>query len=192
MNLLQYVCRIEGKKHIPRKVPAPTYLSAFEYAGTLTCSWKSFVILNHFSSKSLFMSSPKRLRVEGTASRSGAPGKSEEGRTVWALPGALSTPPDQPVLSCIIWHFEKQECKLLKSSQGQMLSWYKAASLPQVQLSYRCLHWLRIWLLLFNLAWISASTNFVFLIHNHRLSPAILFWYLNLFTVPRLLVVMTH
>lgn len=95
VNLLRYVCHIEDTKHIPHKVPAPTYLSAFKHAGTLTCSWKSFVILNNFPSKSLLMRSPKRLRVEGAGSRSRAPRTSEEGRTIWALLGALSAPPDQ-------------------------------------------------------------------------------------------------
>lgn len=93
-NLLQYVCHIKGTKHIPHKAPALTYLTVFEYSGTLTWSWKSFVILNHSSSKSLLMSSPKRLQVEGSASRIWAPGNSEKRRIIQALLEALTAPPD--------------------------------------------------------------------------------------------------
>lgn len=176
----------------PPKAPALTYLTVFGYAGTLTWSWKSLVILNHFSSKSLFMSSPKRLQVEGSASRIWAPGNSEKGRIIHALLGALSAPPDQPravMYYLAPWKTRMETSENLPRSDAHLVQ--SSFPLP-FQLSHFHLHQLRIWLLVFNLPWISVSTNFVFLIHNHRQSPAKLFWYLNLFTVPRLLVVMTH
>lgn len=36
--VLLYVCHVEDTKHIPSEVPALTYLTAFEHAGTLTRS----------------------------------------------------------------------------------------------------------------------------------------------------------
>jgi len=98
------------------------------------------------------MSFPKRLRVEGAASRTELLGSQRRGGRPGLCRGLSALLLISPVLSRIIWHLEKQERKLLKSSQGQMLSWYKTASLPCVQLSHLHLHQLRIWFLALNLA----------------------------------------
>lgn len=149
-NLLQYVCHIKDTKHIPHKAPTLTYLTVFEYAGTLTWSWKSFVMLNHFSSKSLFMSSPKRLRVEGSASRVWAPGSSEKGSIIQALPGALYAP-DQP--RAVMYYLAPWKTRMGTSENlpGPDAQLVQSSLPPPVQLSHLHLHQLRMWLLVFNL-----------------------------------------
>lgn len=182
--VLLYVCHIEDTKHIPREVPALIYLTAFEHAGTLTRSWKSFVIWNPFSSQSFFKGFPGGWELRAQAAEAELPTCKEDspGGPQHSLPAPWWCARPRALTD------KKEICKATR-----VQCWAGTEQpLSCIRLSHFHLQQLRIWFLIFNLAWISAGTNFVFLIHNHRQSPAKLFWYLNLFTVPRLLVVMTH
>lgn len=119
--LLQYVCQAEGAKHIPREVSTClTYLTAFEHAGSLTCSWQSLAICNYFTCRSLLTKSQGGCELHSWEEYCAQ--ISEQERKVCTLL--------QPVLACMTHCFDKQEWKLLQSSQGQVLSSLPAALSP--------------------------------------------------------------
>lgn len=86
-----------------------TYLTAFEHAGSLTCSWQSLAICNLFACRSLLKECPGGCELVGAQ----LPDIRTE-RRVCTLLG--------PVLACMIQCLDKQEWKLLQSSEGQVLS----------------------------------------------------------------------